>query len=254
MAKSHIFSKGFFKILPEYANVQSVKPNGEKLRRLPTALHDQKIICRDCESKIFSPLDDYGIKIFRDRNNSRTVKILSNPDLRIILFENPDCQKLRAFIASILWRVSISDLTEIASIDIAPYWEKRISEDLQNPAAEFLYIDAISSFYSDNIYNAFFVPWQKTIEVLDSDRDTHDVNGWVIQMPNVRFTVSLDDNPHPQRMYMNFKKGVTDEPTDVTFRTSLTQYSSDCGDYACFDTDWVFPGMFDDLLKLVAEQ
>lgn len=253
MAKSHIFSKGFFRVLPEYANVQSISPNGEKLRRLPTALHDHNIICRDCESRIFSPLDDYGIQIFRDKINSRTVRILCNADLRIVLFKNLDYRKIRAFIASVLWRVSVSKLTELNSIDITRDWENRIATDLQDPAAEFLYIDAISSFYTNDIYDAFFMPWHTTIEVMDSNRDQHDVNGWVIQMPKVRFTVSLDENPHPQRMYISFSKGVTSESQDVLFHTSLTQHSSSCGDFACFDSDWVFPNMFDHVIKIAAD-
>lgn len=252
MADSHIFSKGFFRNLPNYANLESLRPNGEHLRRLPTALHDKNIVCRDCEKDILAPLDNYGIRIFRDRANSKIVQIERTDQLRIIVFDEVDYRMLRAFLASVLWRCSVSNLTEISAINIGEDWENRIATDLCADLADFKYIDSVTAFYTNEIYNAFFMPWTKTIEVMAPQRDKCNVNGWVIQMPKVRFTVSLDNNFHPQRMYLKFDSAVISEESDLSIHTSLTQHGSDSGSFACFESDWVFAGMFDQILNAAA--
>jgi len=98
------------------------------------------------------------------------------------------------------------------------------------------------------------MPWQNTIQVMDSNRDAHDVNGWIVQMPKIRFTISLDVNPHPQRMYLNFDTSITGEKSDVNFHTSLTKHDPSCGYFACFDTDWVFPNMLGKVIEAVSSQ
>lgn len=253
MADSHIFSKGFFRALPNYARVESISPNGESLRRLPTALHDKNILCRDCERAIMSPLDNYGIRIFRDKEGAELVKFHLLENLRLQVFEKVDYRTLRAFIASILWRVSVSDLTEIEKIKIGESWEDKIANDLCTVDASFEYIDSLTSFYTEDVYDAFFMPWPKVIEVLDPSRDSDPVNGWVIQLPKIRLFVSLDEKFHPQRMYYSFSPCTNDKNEEVRIHTSLTQHGNDRGSFSCFESDWVFPNMFPSLSKILSE-
>jgi len=99
------------------------------------------------------PLDDYGIKIFRDKFNSNKVNI-KDAGAAIYIFENVNTRKIRAFIASLLWRVSVSKLKEIAAVNIGHSNVKKIGSDLRRKDAQFTYIDAVSSFFTDEVHQS----------------------------------------------------------------------------------------------------
>ncbi len=75
LAKSHIFSVGFFGNIESKGRVDTVKITGEKGRRFQNAIYDPGIVCQECEHGIFEKLDDYAITIFRDKKDANIISI-----------------------------------------------------------------------------------------------------------------------------------------------------------------------------------
>jgi hypothetical protein len=221
LAESHILPIGFFKNIPSKGRVDTLSLDGEKGRKLQKAIYDVEILCASCERDIMSPLDDYGIKILRDRLNSFCIEIPNMPTEKIIIYEGVDLTKLRAFLASILWRVSVSKQKELNDISIGMVYEKRIARDLLLRFGEFKYVDAFVFFLSDQRHMAFMLPYKKKIEPLDTHRYSQATNGWVMQFPNISIRVSLDKRPHPQRIDNSIPTDLSKRPHNILASTSL---------------------------------
>ena len=221
LAKSHIFPIGFFKNISTKGLANTFTAGGEKGRKLQKAIWDKNILCHECEGKIMSPLDDYGIKIFRDRIGSFEVAIPEKPLDKIIIYKNIDEKKLRAFIASILWRVSISEQLEIKKLSIGEKYEERISTDLKSDISTFDYIDVFTLFLSNKIHMGFMLPFKQKINPINIQRDCNSVNGWVVEFPNIRMSVSLDKREHPNRTYYNLSTELTKKSKNILASSSL---------------------------------
>jgi hypothetical protein len=221
LADAHIFPIGFFKNIPTKGRVDTVSLNGEKGRKLQKAIYDTEILCASCEHDIVAPLDDYGIKIFRDKQNSFYLEIPNRPTDKLIVYESIDPYKLRAFLASLLWRLSVSKQKELKDLSIGEIYEKRIANDLLSKSNGFGYIDASVRFLSEPRHMAFMLPYKKRIDQIDTKRDSQAVNGWVMQFPNISITVSLDKRPHPHRMYTNISSDLSNRPEEILASTSL---------------------------------
>ena len=102
LAKSHILPIGFFASIPTKGRLDSISFKGNKGRKLQKAIYDKTIICPVCEQQL-AVLDDYAIKIFRDKLDSFEVKHPDLPTDKFIVFEKTNKKKLKAFLASILW-------------------------------------------------------------------------------------------------------------------------------------------------------
>lgn len=191
LVKSHIFPIGFFNNIETKGKIKTYKISGEKGRPLQKAIYDINIVCPDCEHLILAPLDDYAIKILRDKQGA--IKEIFDKG-SIYIFDNVDKLKLRRFFASMLWRLSVSTQLEIKSISIGRYYQDKIREDLLN-GGDFDYIDIFVTFLTDPMHNAFIIPYRKRF------RDPIDqyTNGWELQFPNIRIFLSLDKRYLPYR-------------------------------------------------------
>jgi len=201
-AKSHILSKGFFNNVDakkqEQCQGRAVNLKTGDSRKLASSIYDLEMLCPECEDKIMKPLDNYGIKVLRDKNKANRINFVN--DLGLWVYDELDKRQLRAFIASVLWRCSVSRLKELAKISIGAVYEQRIGHDLLN-GGEFDYIDAQTFFLTDILHNAFSLPYKKKYEPRASLRDSHAVNGWRLEFPKITLLVSLDKRPHPYRVY-----------------------------------------------------
>lgn len=221
MAKAHIFPIGFFNKIETKGKVETYNASGEKGRRLQKAIYDEKIVCQGCEHAILEPLDDYAIKVLRDRQGVfEQVSDSRLPDTNLCVFNNVDKAKLRRFFASLLWRVSVSKQLELRSLSVGSYYEQRIRDDLYN-GGEVDYLDVFVFFLTDPLHNAFFMPYRKKIKPMDSIRDHQSVNGWVIQFPNITITLSLDKRRHPNRVFWKLSPDLTGNNAGLLVSTSI---------------------------------
>ena len=220
LSKAHIFPKGFFNKLPLKRNVQTIHTTGQDGRKLQNAIYDTEILCCACESRIMSPLDDYAIRILRDKKGAFPIDPKASEQFSFWIFENVNKRKIRAFIASLLWRSSVSKQLELNNIEIGADWEATIRENLVNNG-EFAFVDCVVSYLTDPIHGAFLMPASQLLHPIDTARDHDIVNGWHLQMPNISMSVSLDNRQHPHRWYMNFDPSITGRNEKMLCSTSL---------------------------------
>lgn len=221
MAEAHIFPIGFFNNIETKGKAQSYRSSGERGRRLQKAIYDSKIVCQDCEHSILEPLDDYAIKVLRDKQG--LFEQASHPgakDTKLLVFNNIDKTKLTKFFASVLWRVSVSKQLELRSISVGSFYEQKIRDDLYNDG-NIDYIDVFVFFLTDPMHNAFFMPYRKKIKPMDTTRDSQSVNGWVLQFPNISITLSLDKRRHPNRVFAKLSPDLTESNTELLISTSI---------------------------------
>jgi hypothetical protein len=51
------------------------------------------------------------------------------------------------------------------------------------------------------MHNAFFLPYRKKFKPIDTRRDTQNINGWVLQFPNIHILLSMDKRHLPNRIF-----------------------------------------------------
>jgi hypothetical protein len=219
LAKAHIFPKGFFNLLSTKRRVDTISSVGSRGRRLQNAIYDPAILCQDCEHDIMQPLDDYSIRLIRDRESAVKVDSPHQASMGLWFFEQADKRKLCAFIASVLWRCSVSTQLELRDLSIGAF-EDRVRRDLLSNG-DFLYIDMVLFYLTDPLHGAFLVPYEKTLNPFDKTRDPEPVEGWVMQFPNISLTVSVDNRLHPHRSFRSLSPELTGRPTPTLISTSL---------------------------------
>lgn len=79
-----------------------------------------ELLCKDCEAKLNHKYDAYGMAVFRGYEG-RVVVHAEGVDLLSI-----DRQRLRMFLLSIVWRVSVSDHPNYSNIDLPWAWEEEL--------------------------------------------------------------------------------------------------------------------------------
>ena len=148
------------------------------------------------------PLDDYGIQVIRDRKGAIRIPLPAKSPMGMFVFEGVDKRRIRAFLASVLWRCSVSKQLEVRDISIGSAYENRIRQDLLD-SGDFTYVDMVLFYLIHPLHGAFLLPVRKRLRPLDRNRDHQMINGWVLQFPNISITVSLDKRPHPHRMFLS---------------------------------------------------
>jgi len=154
------------------------------------------------------PLDDYAIKVIRDRKGAFRIPLPAKAPMGMLVFDGVDKRRIRAFLASVLWRCSVSKQLEVSNISIGEAYEGRIRQDLL-ASGEFSYVDMVLFYLTHPMHGAFFLPAQKRLRPLDTKRDYQMINGWILQFPNISITVSLDKRPHPHRMFFSLEPDLT---------------------------------------------
>jgi hypothetical protein len=218
--KAHILPIGFFKVLPKKGRVDTVTFSGKKGRRLQKALYDSELLCSRCEHEIMEPLDDYAIKVIRDKCGAFRVPPTDGSPTAFWIFEEINKREIQAFIASVLWRASVSRQLEMKDVSLGAYYEEKIRLDLLE-GGHFGYIDAVVFYLTDPMHCAFLMPYKQEILPLVTTRDKGPVEGWVLQFPNISIRVSVDEQPHPLRMYLRLDPLVSRRPGDLLVSTSL---------------------------------
>lgn len=219
LAKSHIFSVGFFGNIESKGRLETIKLNGEKGRRFQNAIYDPEIVCLECEHDILEKLDDYAITIFRDKKGANVISI-DDTSAKLYVYKDIDKTKIRAFIASLLWRISVSTQLELFECSIGHIFEERIRSDLRNNG-KFDYIDANVFFFAHPMHCAFMLPQKNRIQPKDKSRDPQAVNGWDIQLPNISMRVSLDKRENPNRFYFFLTPEITGDANGEKVSSSL---------------------------------
>lgn len=203
LVKSHIIAKGLLELNQETGHSFAYIDTTGKLARRRDGLFLDRITCRGCEDKIFTPLDNYAIKIFR---NGKMKTIVDETDgVRTYKFDDCNRHDLRAFFASLTYRFALGcDYIPEASNVVVDGWLSKLQDDLQNwQTAEFDYVDALCVEFRGIDANSFKVPQKMSIG--------DECKGFMIDIPHWRFFISIGNQHHPFVRQL-FNKGHVEAP------------------------------------------
>lgn len=183
-AKSHIIPRCFFSGLPDKCTVESVFVDG-CCRPLQDAIYDKEILCPACEQRL-NPFDDCACKVFVQKRRAKRVCVFDQHGL--FWFKKVDRNLLRGFLATLLWRMSVTKQREFAGVSIGETYEERISSDVLN-GGSFNYVDALVWHWAGSDLDGYFgLPVRKRVS---------GINGYTVKLPFLNFHISLDQRPSP---------------------------------------------------------
>lgn len=147
-AKSHVIPEAFFreirmddKKLMLRADYPDALP-----KSTPIGVYDQTILCHECEAK-FNRYDDYGIRVLAKEQNKFFVAAKRPNGADALQAAGVDANLLLGFLASVLWRASVSTHIFYTRVSLGPF-----EEILRR------YIDS-SEKETPNFLDAFFYKW-----------------------------------------------------------------------------------------------
>ena len=180
-ADAHIYPKGFY-TFP--ADKQPLLLSGDgTAHRNRSGIHDDAIVCSDCERTCFS-VDDYAIKILKRHEGGIDA---GKDNHRLVVFPRLERRSLRKFFASLLWRGHVSKKEHVRHISIGAY-EPRIRNELLSDGP-FDFLDA-AVVYLDSQAHDCGASMQRI-------RFPGGVNGFRIILSHLNCLVSLDKRPLP---------------------------------------------------------
>ncbi len=153
-------------------------------RKLQVGLYDNQILCESCENAL-GIYDDYAGRVLIHRQGSDFIPITDTSF--IYSFTAVNRRLLRGFLASLLFRMSVTKQEEFAETSIGDVYEKRIAEDIRSNGT-FNYIDASIIRVENELAFMATTPIRC--------RFGH-VNGFRFQLPHYAILLSLDKRPNP---------------------------------------------------------
>lgn len=175
-AKSHIIPQGFLDCVgfkPGQIKQRVLMSNGQS-KTAPIGVYDQTILCEECEKKQFA-CDNYAISMLKQHEGAKIVTIGQQS---AFLFDSPDRRLLRRWIASVLWRASVSSQDIFNDVDLKPFWATKIHDELDSDD-DFNFIDAIVEWLHKPIYQAIYGVYEVS----------PDQSQWQILAPNLKISV-----------------------------------------------------------------
>ena len=188
-ADAHIYPKGFYTFL---ADKRSLLLGGDvQAHWNRSGIHDDTIVCRDCEQAYFS-IDDYAIKILKRHEGGNDARKDNHP---LVVFPLLDRRRLRKFFASLLWRGHVSKKEHVKHISIGAY-EPRIRNELLSDGP-FDFLDAIVVYLDSEAHDCG--------ASMQRIRFPGGVNGFRIILSHLNCLVSLDKRPMPTIARLNIQ-------------------------------------------------
>lgn len=148
----------------------------------------------------YSP-DTYAIEVFRDLKGGKREEMRSTDGrmCQYYIVKGVDRRLLRSFFASVLWRLSVSNLDCVETVHIGQKYEDRIAYDLKN-GGQFNWIDAVGIVFDSDrqdkiiqgMNTGFILPEKTKLRYANMV-----ANGYNICFPKMKFCVSLDQRANP---------------------------------------------------------
>lgn len=189
LAHSHIVPVAFLPKAEDKSRILLTAGGDGSHRKLAKGIWDEHILCDRCEHEVLGKYDQYAVRVWRDRE--RATWWTGRDGLRLAVFRGINRKLLRGFLASILWRYSVSEVEECGNVEIGKTYEERIARDLLHDG-EFKYIDTIASFLTGEIFSGGFMTPGK---IRIGTNGFGAINGYKMFLPRVEFLISLDQRP-----------------------------------------------------------
>ena len=187
--KAHIIAKGLLALnTSTQHSFACIDAMGGIKRRLD-GLFIKKKTCRDCEEKIFTPLDNCAVQTFRERRGSALAE--ESEEVKTYRLDGCNRQNLRAYFASLIWRFALAkkELLEAENVDLGEWLSIGKGDLLNWERVKFEYIDALCIEVRSSDADSFGVPQKMLIG--------KDVLGFMLDIPHWRFYISVGCKCHP---------------------------------------------------------
>ena len=124
LVEAHVIPRSFHEPLKEGGQTPIIitsKP-GVYPKRSHIGVYDKEIVCEECEA-IFSPWDDYGHEFLTQKLEDARY-LVSNGEKLAYNFGLCDCDKLKLFFLSVLWRAGVSKQQLFNKVQLGQFEEK----------------------------------------------------------------------------------------------------------------------------------
>lgn len=190
--KAHIIPEAFFRELRDgqEAPLLIAGAAGQVPKKSPIGVYDQEILCGLCEGT-FLQWDTYGIDVLLARFEQFFKPILKAD--KIVGYEATDIDKskLLDFLASIMWRASVSSQLFYKTVELGPYEAAIRDNMLAHPGHAPNPIDAVFSRWKDEDDGTL-----PTTGLLNPRRERWDgVNAYRLYLGKVVAYVKFDQRP-----------------------------------------------------------
>lgn len=128
--KSHIFPNFLYTDFYDEQNrlrkfdINEMKKRNPRISKLPTGIYEGQILCNKCDNNIIGALETYMSLLVNSKKGTKVKGKRIDSGLSIFEIRNIDSKKLKLFLLSILFRASISSLSEFNDVKLGPYEEK----------------------------------------------------------------------------------------------------------------------------------
>lgn len=234
--KAHIIAKGLLELNALTQHSFACIDAMGKFTRRRDGLFINKKTCRDCEEKVFTPLDEFAIKTFREKVGAEFVDEEDGVSTYRIVKCNR--QTLRAYFASLLYRFALGheSVFECSNVVLGDKWLRQLKNDLRRwKNAAFDYVDAVCFEMRSIEADSFRVSQRMSIG--------NDLLGFMVDIPHWRFLISVGVQSHPY-LLQAFDQGGVEAP--------LFSLSSAFAEFPfCYFSVDVLPDKLHDLIDLV---
>ena len=121
LIKAHIIPRNFYlyRKQDKYRAIDSVTGKG---RQIQSGIYDTEILCKDCDGKILKLFDDEAYRVLLNNNNFiKSISQKANSKVYKLDSSQFNYSLLRKFFISVLWRASVSNISDFQSINLGKY-------------------------------------------------------------------------------------------------------------------------------------
>lgn len=195
-AKSHIIPKAFFNY--DGKNDRFLVSAKNRKKRRPAGSYDKNILCPKCETD-FSHIDSEAARILLHEFEKHQIPFNDERDSVCVQINGLYKQEITQFLIYVLWRASVSQLSEFKGINLGPY-QDRIKEDLIKNKVFSVHDYSFASFKVNKPSGHIF-PYK------DKKENWNGVNYYILDFGGFIFNVKVDRRI-PQEPY----KSIAEHP------------------------------------------
>ncbi len=122
LIKAHIIPKWAIEYIKEENHLFQIA-GGTKSQKVQDGYKDPNILCSDCDNKRLGPYDRYAKEFFAQDFQKQIKRGIASSGREVahIPIAQIDYAKLKIFLLSVLWRASISSLSQFSTIQLGKY-------------------------------------------------------------------------------------------------------------------------------------
>lgn len=184
LIKAHIIPAGFARTLHRDGGYNLlVSSDGARRARHQLGTFDKTILCAECDRHL-GGLDEYALRLSQSIPSVRRVGALER-------FEDVDCDRLAAFVTSVVWRAAISREPAFDGINLGPHLHRARDIAFSHGGKGFPVIANRLASPHLNVRQFYVIPARQRLR---------DLNTYVFMLGGFQFHLIADRRPVPRHL------------------------------------------------------